>query len=116
MKELLKDIWAVLESTVKGLWEVGGDVAQLAWVEDPFWRGVVMTLVVGAMISKRHAIMAGLDKIPLVGGVLVFVPRKIDEGAGFLMRKVKEGLSWLKSKTVDPVASWVSKADKDLMD
>ena len=116
MKELLKDIWAVLESTAKGLWDVTGDLAQLAWVEDPFWRGVVMTLAVGAIVMKRHAIMAALDKIPLVGGVLVFVPRKIDEGAGFVMRKVKEGLAWLKGKTIDPVASWVSKADKDLRD
>ena len=116
MKELLKDIWAVIESTAGGLWDVAGDLAQLAWVEDPFWRGVVMTLVVGALVMKRHALMAALDKIPLVGGVLVFVPRKIDEGAGFVMDKIKEGLSWLKGKTIDPVKSWVSKADKDLRD
>ena len=116
MKELLKDIWAVLESTARGLLEVTGDVAQLAWVEDPFWRGVVMTLAVGGLIMKRQQLMAMLDKIPLVGGVLVFVPRKIDEGAGFVMGKIKEGLSWLRSKTIDPVKSWVSKADKDLRD
>lgn len=116
MKELLKDIWAVLESTARGLLEVTGDVAQLAWVEDPFWRGVVMTLAVGGLIMKRQQLMAMLDKIPLVGGVLVFVPRKIDEGAGFVIGKIKEGLSWLRSKTIDPVKSWVSKADKDLRD
>lgn len=114
MKELLKDAWAVVESTVSGLWEVAGDVIQLAIIEDPFWRGVEMTLIAGLLISKRHAILDIAEKTPIVGGILVYVPRKIDEGVDFLMCKVKEGMSWLRSKALDPVKSWISKADAKL--
>jgi hypothetical protein len=114
MKELLKDAWAVVESTVSGLWEVAGDIIQLAIIDDPFWRGVEMTIIAGLLISKRHAIFDIAEKTPLVGGILVYVPRKIDEGINFLMFKLKEGMSWLRSKTLEPVKIWISKVDDKL--
>jgi len=116
MKELFVDAWALLVSVLTGAVEVSKDAVQLAIIEDPFWRGVEMTLLVGLAIMKRKAIMDALNRVPLVGGVLVYVPRKVDAGFDWLLGKAKAGLDFLKSKTLDPVLSWVRKADKKLRD
>jgi len=116
MKELFVDAWALIVSVFTGAFEVTKDVVDLAIVEDPFWRGVELTLLVGFVIMKRKSILDMLDRVPLVGGVLAFVPRKVDDGCDWLMLKVKTGLDFLKSKTIDPVRAWISKADKKLRD
>ena len=113
MKELLNDILAVIESAAMGAWEITGDLFRLAMIEDPFLRGAATALVAVALISKRKAVMSVLDRIPIVGGVLVYVPRKIDEGFDFVMDKLKLGLGWMRDKLA-PIKAWVSKADKDL--
>ena len=114
MKELLKDLWALIESLAVAGWDILCSAAQLVYVEDPFLRGVVTTLVAGLLIMKWKQIESFLDRVPVIGGLLVFLPRKLREGVGFLSRKAKEGLSFLKSKTIDPVSRALSKADKDL--
>lgn len=116
MKELFVDAWALIVSVLTGAVEVSKDAINLAIVEDPFWRGVELTLLVGLAVMKRKAIMDALDRVPLVGGVLVYVPRKVDAGCDWLLGKAKAGLDFLKSKTIDPVMAAISKADKKLRD
>ena len=65
---------------------------------------------------ERKRFMDMLDRVPLVGGVLVYVPRKVDAGCDWLLGKAKAGLDFLKSKTIDPVMAAISKADKKLRD
>ena len=70
MLELLRDGWALLETIVGSCWDIIQSALSLVIINDPFWRGVELTIVVLLLWRNRKAVISGVDGVPLLGGLV----------------------------------------------
>jgi uncharacterized membrane protein YdfJ with MMPL/SSD domain len=114
MRELLTDAWALVMSIMSGLADVVGNAVALAIAEDPFWRGVEITILVGILVLKRKKVLALIDRVPVIGAALAFVPAKLDMIGERIVGVAGHAYRLLKSKVWDNAISWIKKIDSKI--
>ncbi len=114
MKELLVDIWGVVAAVWIAGYDIVNSVLSLVVIDNPFWRGVELTLIAVAVWHHRKALIALVDKAPLLGGLAARGLSLVDDAVDGAMELVAMCLQAIKSKTWDKIAARVKKTDKDL--
>ena len=114
MLELLNDTWNLLLTLLVSCWNILQDVASLVIIDDPFWRGVELTIIALLVWNNRKKIISAVDNIPLLGGIVarcLVVADEITEAA------LDASLSlWelVRSNTWDRLVRLVKKTDDNL--
>ena len=86
----------------------------LVVVDDPFWRGVEVTVLALLVWRHRKALIAWVDGVPLLGGLVARGLSLVDLGAERGLNLGARALGWLRSQTWDRLVGLVRRADKDL--
>ena len=114
MKELLVDMWGVVTAVLLAGYNIINSVLSLVVIDNPFWRGVELTLIAVVVWHHRKALIALVDKVPLLGGLAARGLSLVDDAVDGAMELVAMGLQVIKSKTWDKLVARVKKTDKDL--
>jgi len=114
MRELLTDAWALVVSIMSGLADVVGNTMALAIAKDPFWQGVEITIIIGAIAFKRKKVLALIDRIPVIGAALAYVPAKLDMIVERIVDGAVRAYRLVKSKVWDNAISWIKKVDSKI--
>lgn len=114
MKELLVDMWGVVAAVLLAGYGIVNSVLSLVIIDNPFWRGVELTLIAVVVWHHRKALIAHVDKVPLLGGLTARGLGLVDDAVDGAMELIVMGLQAIKSKTWDKIAARVKKTDKDL--
>ena len=114
MLELINDSWNLLVTLLVSCWDIINSALSLVIIDDPFWRGVEFTIVALLIWRNRKDIIALIDSIPLLGGLLARglaiadnIAEAAVEGSLGLWRLVK-------ANTWDRLVKLVKKTDSDL--
>ena len=83
-------------------------------IDNPFWRGVELTLIAVMICQHRKALIEMVDRVPLLGSLTARLLRLVDDTADVAVELVVMSLKTLKSKTWDKLAARVKKTDEDL--
>ena len=114
MLELLRDSWSLLGTLLTSVWDILRDVASLVVIDDPFWRGVELTVLALLVWRHRKALIALVDGIPLLGGLVARGLSLLDRGVEWGLNIGAQSWDWLRSNTWDRLAVLVRRADDDL--
>ena len=114
MKELLVDVWGLLLTLVVSAWSILEAAVSLVVIDDPFWRGVEVTVLALLVWRHRKALISWVDGVPLLGGLVARGLSLIDLGAERGLNLGAQGLEWLRVQTWDRLVGLVRRADKDL--
>jgi len=114
VKELLIDVWGVVTAVLLAGYGIVHSVLSLVIIDNPFWRGVELTLIAVMIWHHRKALIAMVDRVPLLGGLTARLLRLVDDTADVAVELVVMSLKALKSKTWDKLAARVKKTDEDL--
>ena len=114
MLELLKDAWDLVATLVLSVLDILGSAVNLVIIDDPFWRGVQLTIITLLLWNNRKAVISAVDSVPLLGGLVARGLSLADDLSERLLEK-GSGL-WLlvKSNTWDKLVKLVKKTDSDL--
>ena len=114
MRELLSDAWGLISTVLSSAWDILSAGAELAIVDDPFWRGVEVALLCALLYRHRKGLIAAADRVPLLGGALAWVLGRADWAADWLEAQAARVWNVVRSQTWDRLIALVEKADKDL--
>tara|TARA_B100000900_G_scaffold391772_1_gene386679 strand:+ start:873 stop:1223 length:351 start_codon:yes stop_codon:yes gene_type:complete len=114
MLELLKDGWDLVVTLIVSIWDILGGAVNLVIIDDPFWRGVELTLMALVIWNNRKELIQLIDRIPLLGGLVARGLELTESAAEYLLDK-SHGLWYrIRSNTWDKAVNFILKADKDL--
>ena len=114
MLELLRDGWNLLGTLLTSTWDILRDVVSLVVIDDPFWRGVQLTVLALLVWKHRKALIERVDGIPLLGGLVARGLSLLNRGAEWGLNIGVRSWDWLRSNTWDRLAGLVRRADRDL--
>ena len=114
MKELLVDVWGLALTLVVSVWSILEAAVSLVVIDDPFWRGVELTLVALLVWRNRKALIAWVDGVPLLGGLVARGLSLVDLVAERGLNLGVQGWEWIRSQIWDRLVSLVRRTDKDL--
>ncbi len=114
MIELLKDGWDLIATLVVSAWEILASALNLVIIDDPFWRGVELTLVALVVWNNRKELIQLIDRVPLLGGLVARGLSLVESGAELLIDKASSLWNTVRAQTWDKAVSFILKADKDL--
>ena len=114
MLELLQDGWDLIATLAISVWNILGSTLNLVIVDDPFWRGVELTVLVLLTWNNRKELIELIDRIPLLGGLVSRGLKLADRGAEIVVEKLGSLWESVRSKTWDKAVKFILKTDKDL--
>ena len=114
MFELLSDGWDLVATLLVSAWEILGSALNLVIIDDPFWRGVELTLLVLIAWNNRKELIQLVDRIPLLGGLVAKGLELTESGTEYLLDKAHGLWHRIRSNTWDRAVKLILKADKDL--
>ncbi len=114
MLELLRDGWDLVATLIISVWDILGSAVNLAIVDDPFWRGVELTLLALVVWNNRKELIQIIDRIPLLGGLVARGLELSEGGAEYLLDKGLDLWHLIRSNTWDKAVNFILKTDKDL--
>ena len=114
MGELLLDLGNLIGVLFVSIWEILVSATNLVIIDDPFWRGVELTLLTLVVWNNRKELIELVDKVPLLGGLVSRALKLSESGAEYLLDKAHSFWNLVRSKTWDKAVSFILKTDKDL--
>ena len=114
MLELLRDGWDLLLTIVLSCWDIIQSALSFVIIDDPFWRGVQLTLVALLLWKNRKAVIVGVDSVPLLGGLVARGLSLADDLSEQLLEKGSNLWLLVKSNTWDRLVKLVKKTDSEL--
>ena len=114
MLELISDAWALIVTLLVSCWNILESVVGLVIIDDPFWRGVECTIIALLIWRNRKEIIAGIDSIPLLGGLVARCLVVADELAEAALDTSLSLWDWVRSNTWDRLVKLVKKTDDNL--
>ena len=114
MLELLNDAWSLIVTLLLSCWNILEDVGSLIIIDDPFWRGVECTIIVLLLWKNRKSIIAGIDAIPLLGGIVARCLVVVDEITENLLEASLGLWELVRINTWDRLVKLVKKTDDNL--
>ena len=114
MRELITDAWGLVAAVLTSGWEILRSALSLVVIDDPFWRGVELTLVALLVWRHRKALIAAVDSVPLLGGLVARGLALANDAAEGAIELVNLGWDRLRSSTWDKLVARIKRADEDL--
>jgi len=114
MLELLKDGWDLIATLAVSIWEILASALNLVIIDDPFWRGVELTLVALVVWNNRKELIQLIDRVPLLGGLVARGLLLAESGTELLIDKASDLWTTIRTNTWDKAVSFILKTDKDL--
>ena len=114
MLELLSDTWGLLVTVLGSAWDILRAGAELAVIDDPFWRGVEAALLCALLYRHRKGLIAAADRVPLLGGALAWVLGRADWAADWLEAQAARVWNVVRSQTWDRLIGLVESVDAKL--
>ncbi len=114
MLELINDAWDLLVTLLLSCLNILESVGSLVIVDDPFWRGVECTIIALLIWRNRKALIAGIDKIPLLGGLVARCLVIVDEITENVIEASIGLWEIIRSNTWDRLVKLIKKTDSDL--
>ncbi len=114
MLELISDAWNLVVTLLLSCWNILESVAGLVIIDDPFWRGVECTIIALLIWKNRKSIIAGVDSIPLLGGLLARCLFVADEIAETVLDASLGLWQLVRSNTWDRLVKLIKKTDDNL--
>lgn len=114
MLELLSDTWDLLATIAVSCWDILLSTLSLVIIDDPFWRGVQCTVIALLVWQNRKALINGIDKVPLLGGLTARGLSMADSLAELALEKASIAWELIRRNTWDRLIKLITKTDKDL--
>ena len=114
MIELLFDVGNLIGVLVVSIWEILVSATNLIIIDDPFWRGVELTLLVLVAWNNRKELIQLIDRVPLLGGLVARGLELSESAAEYLLDKAHDLWHLVRSNTWDKAVSFILKTDKNL--
>ena len=114
MRELLADAWGLIAAVLTSGWEILRSALSLVVIDDPFWRGVELTLAALLVWRHRKALIAAVDSVPLLGGLLARGLDFANDAAEGSLELASMSWVWIRTRTWDKLVARVNRADEDL--
>ena len=114
MRELITDAWGLVAAVLTSGWEILRSALSLVVIDDPFWRGVELTLVALLVWRHRKALIAAVDSVPLLGGLVAKGLSFADDAAEGALELADVVWAKLRSSTWDKLVARIKSADEDL--
>ena len=116
MRELLSDAWGLVATVLSSVWDILSAGAELAVIDDPFWRGVEVALLCALLYRHRKGLVAAVDRVPLLGGALAWVLGRVDWAADWVETQAARVWNVVRSQTWDRLVDLVGRADREMRD
>ena len=116
MLEIIGDLWALLITLLISCWNILESALSLLIIDDPFWRGVELTIVVLLVWKNRRELIDLIDKIPLLGGLLSKVLNLSNDASEYVLGTAHTLWEKIRSNTWDRLVKAILDTDKDLRD
>jgi hypothetical protein len=114
MLELLNDGWNLIVTLLLSCWNILESIGSLVIIDDPFWRGVECTIIALLIWRNRKAIIAGVDSVPLLGGLVAKCLVVADELAETVLDAALGLWDLVRTNTWDRLVKFVKKTDDNL--
>ena len=114
MRELLVDAWGLIAAVLTSGWEILRSGLSLVVIDDPFWRGVELTIAALLVWRHRKALIAAVDSVPLLGGLVAKGLTFADDATEGALELADAAWAKLRSSTWDKLVARVKRADEDL--
>lgn len=114
MLELLRDGWDLAVTLIVSAWDILGSAVNLVIIDDPFWRGVELTLLALVVWNNRKELIQLIDRIPLLGGLVARGLELSESAAEYLLDEAHSLWHLIRSNTWDKAVNFILKTDKDL--
>ena len=114
MLELLQDVSNLVGILIVSIIDIIAGTFNLVIVDDPFWRGVELTLLTLVVWNNRKELISLIDRIPLLGGLVARGLKLAETCAEYVIKKLKNFWFLIRSKTWDRAVKFILETDKEL--